>query len=124
MHGKHLLTLSGTPDCSIAQLATAAAYHCVWRFPLQAPAARRQFADLVSGLLTCLGPGSLAERDQGVNHPDFYDARRFETGGIELIVSIKDKSALENTFVNLRVHAACALIVRQIQKIDVAGARW
>jgi hypothetical protein len=41
--------------------------------------------------------------DQSVNHPDAYDLRLFRLDGAEFAVSLKDKGALQQTLVFLRV---------------------
>ena len=74
---------------------------CRWTFQLGDAASRETYEALRVGIRACGEPMS-AIRDQGVNHPDFYDAwvYRFDDGGLSL--SIKDKAALGETYVVLR----------------------
>ena len=73
---------------------------CRWTFDLGTPQSR----DIYDGLRAALAGCSDArpERDQGVNHPDFYDAWAFQIDGARVTLSIKDKSALGKTYVVLR----------------------
>ena len=74
---------------------------CRWSFDLGVPQSRQVFETLRADLAQC--PDLIdATRDDGVNHPDFYDAWAFRFPGMALSLSIKDKSALESTFVVLR----------------------
>lgn len=79
---------------------------CSWDYPYRAAAAMDGFAALTAQVQNCLGPQVEMIRDAPVNHPDFYDLRRFETGDLRLSVSIKDKVALARTYVFLRVTQA------------------
>lgn len=74
---------------------------CRWTFALGDAASRANYDDLQSRIKACAVPIN-ATRDQGVNHPDFYDAWIYEFEDGRLSVSIKDKSALGQTFVVLR----------------------
>ena len=83
-------------DCGHEALA------CRWTFDLGAPASRALFEDMRARIGAC-SKLDRAERDQGVNHPDFYDAWVFPLAATKVMVSIKDKSALEKTYVVLRL---------------------
>ena len=50
-----------------------------------------------------IGQQATLHIDQSVNHPDYYALRRYETAQADVSVSVKDKSALGNTFVFIRV---------------------
>lgn len=89
--------------CSVGQPPGTASYHCVWAFPLQKPAAYAKYKTMEQQTDACIGSQATPQDDQGVNHPDFYAARRFELQGAAVIVSVKDKSVLNRTLVNLWV---------------------
>ena len=77
--------------------------HCNWMFPYRAPAARTAFENLTRELTECLGPEAEMTTDQSVNHPDAYQLFQFDLLGREFAVSIKDKGALQQTHVFVRV---------------------
>ena len=87
----------------IAELSKRENYHCKWGFSYRAPAATAAFAAYEQALRQCLGDRATESRDPGVNHPDFYDRRLFQTDSFGVSVSLKDKAALMQTFVFLRV---------------------
>ncbi|MCP4317398.1 MAG: hypothetical protein GY789_15630 [Hyphomicrobiales bacterium] len=97
------LTLDDAADCTISPLQNGSAYNCVWEYPLKAPDAYRKFSAIGQNLQTCIGDRATVLKDKGVNHPDFYDARRYQMERANVTVSIKDKSALNSTFVNVWV---------------------
>lgn len=74
---------------------------CRWTFALGEPASRDLFAKIQDELGQCPNLINRA-RDQGVNHPDFYDAWVFEFPDATFSVSLKDKAALRQSFVVLR----------------------
>lgn len=95
------------PSTLAAQFAEGAdcgheALACRWTFDLGAPGSRTLFEDMRVGMGACSDLDA-AERDQGVNHPDFYDAWVFPMVSLRVMVSIKDKSALGETYVVLRL---------------------
>lgn len=91
---KQSLTLSG--DRQI---------HCSWSFDYRAEAAKHAFDRMIKEVAACLGNDARVTEDQDVNHPDFYDLTRFDTEGRTIAVSLKDKAALQQTYVFLRVTA-------------------
>lgn len=80
--------------------------HCGWPFDYRAPQASQAFQAVIQAVPNCLGASLQAEDDQDVNHPDFYDLRLFQTAQGEVGVSLKDKGALQQTYVFLRVTPA------------------
>ena len=82
-------------------LTGARALNCRWPFDYRAKAATDAFTDLINATTQCLNTDGLS--DQGVNHPDSYDLRTFTTETAQISISIKDKGALQQTFVFLRV---------------------
>ncbi|MEM8793247.1 MAG: hypothetical protein AAGE80_16620 [Pseudomonadota bacterium] len=89
--------------CGVALQADGKAPYCYWSFPLRAQEARSAFSRLESDLRTCLGSGLPYLPDQDVNHPDSYTAGSFQTNEAEIAISLKDKAALNQTLVFLRV---------------------
>ncbi|MEP2889464.1 hypothetical protein [Tateyamaria sp.] len=77
--------------------------NCGWPFAYRAPQAADTFEGLVVAVTQCLGDGAIVTTDLNVNHPDFYDLQTFRIGGQEIGVSLKDKAALSETYVFLRV---------------------
>ena len=77
--------------------------HCYWGFPYRSDDAAKMFQDMVADASACLGRGVTVMKDQSVNHPDAYDLRAFKLDEREIGVSIKDKGALQQTLVFLRV---------------------
>ncbi len=91
----------GFQDCAMSPEGGAHTA-CRWEFDLGNAPSRQAFAGLADRLDAC--PGLLAaERDQGVNHPDFYDAWHYRFDTSEITLSIKDKAALGATYVVLRL---------------------
>ena len=79
------------------------AFHCAWRFAYRDGGAQAAYGDFNRALEQCFGERARISRDQPVNHPDFYDQRRYRLEAAEVAVSIKDKVARESTYVFLRV---------------------
>ncbi len=77
--------------------------HCNWSFEYRSDVAGQAFEGLVTALATCLGPEATMTSDSSVNHPDAYDLRMFEQNGQEFAVSYKDKGALQQTLIFVRV---------------------
>jgi hypothetical protein len=86
--------------------AGVTAQHCAWGFEYRSNESAEFFETLFWAVSQCIGVGTKAEQDQSVSHPDFYDLRVFSTQEGEVGVSIKDKGALQQTYVFLRVQAA------------------
>lgn len=74
--------------------------HCGWAFDYRDAAAIDAFTQGLASLEGCFVQTT---PDQDVNHPDFYDLRLFEADGQEIGMSLKDKAALGQTYVFLRV---------------------
>ncbi len=104
--GDHVATrvLADATYCRITASSEDSAYYCAWAFPYRAEIAAETFDQLALGIGECVGPHATVHGDQGVNHPDFYDVRRFRTEAADVSVSIKDKVALDATYVFVRVH--------------------
>jgi len=62
-------------------------------------AATDAFERLNDAVIACLGPDATITQYQSVNHPDFYDLRLYLMADQEIGVSLKDKAALQQTYV-------------------------
>lgn len=93
---------AGISQCTRSlDLSGASALNCAWPFPFREGAARKTFDVAFAQLQSCFGAD--ASEDQPVNHPDFYDLRMFQTPQGEVGLSLKDKGALQQTYVFLRM---------------------
>ena len=97
------LKLEGSADCLVRQMIRSKSYGCTWEFRLGDADAYTRFDQLGQALRSCIGDRGTLSNDQSVNHPDFYDSRMFLLDNVKVSVSVKDKSALERTFVFLFV---------------------
>ena len=94
----------GPGSCDIALTLNAPSAHiCHWEFAYRAAEAAATFETFNQQIQTCLAGLSDEFKDQGVNHPDFYDLRQYQTQGAQVSLSIKDKGAMQRTFVFLRI---------------------
>ena len=100
------LTLAGASSCLVTKKSAQPSYHCAWEFPYRAAPAYDTFDDLVDRLDQCIGRQATLHSDRSVNHPDFYALRRFEMEQAQVSVSVKDKAALDRTFVFVRVQGS------------------
>ncbi len=75
---------------------------CRWEFDLGQGGSRTLFDTLSARMEACIASGSIA-RDPGVNHPDSYRVLILTRSGHVLTLVLKDKSALGQSFVTLRV---------------------
>jgi len=92
--------LTGAERCTLTQtLSGARAFHCAWKYPLRAPASNAAFNAFNETISACLIGSTEAFEDRGVNHPDSYRQHKHTTQDLVVSVSIKDKSALQATYV-------------------------
>ena len=99
------LMLPGAEDCALARsLSGAQIYHCAWIFAYRTSGAYGTFEAYNQSFQECFGSRAQLSNDQRVNHPDFYDLRQFQLDQVNVTLSIKDKSALQSTYVFVRVH--------------------
>ena len=75
---------------------------CQWSFDYRAKAAT-DFADRLWDHVTTCGAGSALTDDALVNHPDSYGLRGWSTDHATYYVTVKDKAALGQTNVALRI---------------------
>lgn len=95
------ITTSDVVTCtqSIA-LGGQSQLHCGWAFAYRDAAAQAAFQAGLQQLDQCF---EQTTPDQDVNHPDFYDLRLFISDDFEIGLSLKDKAALQETYVFLRI---------------------
>ena len=79
--------------------------HCRWAFAYRDPRAAAAYRALVTDLAHCVGPEQVTANaeDKAVNHPDTYDLRLMAITGGTAGISLKDKAALQQTLVFLRI---------------------
>ena len=77
-------------------------FHCRWDYSFRAPEAVKLMADINTDIERCLGVQSRKIED-GVNHPDTYEQRLYRLGDINISLSLKDKTALSQSFVSLQI---------------------
>lgn len=75
---------------------------CRWEFDLGRGGSRTLFDTLSARMEACIATGNIA-RDPGVNHPDSYRALILNRSRHVLTLVLKDKSALGQSFVTLRI---------------------
>lgn len=98
------LSSASTGTCSVTRsLSAPDGSVCQWEFDYRGPAAAQAFDRFTRLLSDCFQGRAREIRDQGVNHPDFYDLRQYRLDNAAVSVSIKDKGALRKTFVFLRI---------------------
>ena len=101
MQGSDINTAFADADCLTSLvLGGGTSYDCEWGGDYRSDAASEAFISLVDQDATC---GKLiTAQDQQVSHPDSYDLRQFNVNGTEVSVSLKDKGALNQTYVFFR----------------------
>ena len=88
-------------ECSTSLvLGGGTSFDCAWGFDYRSVEATLAFELLVEQVAEC---GELiTAQDQQVSHPDSYDLRQYSVDGKEVSVSLKDKGALNQTYVFFR----------------------
>ncbi len=93
-----------TAACSVSvDLSGAKSTNCNWAFSYRSDEAKNVFLNMLSVLSDCADPAFGIAADQQVNHPDFYDLRILRVDNGEVGLSLKDKVALQQTYVFLRL---------------------
>ena len=75
---------------------------CHWPFAFRKGQAR-VFADTLAQTLLACRDVSAPDTDQAVNHPDSYDAQVWRAAVARYSIAVKDKGALNQTLVFLRM---------------------
>ena len=76
-------------------------YHCAWEFDFRQSASEAYFKKISEVVSACAKRDETNEQSR-VNHPDSYDQLNFERSGETISISLKDKAALQKTYVFLR----------------------
>ena len=100
--------LADASGCSVRKTTQGNVYLCDWAFPHRAKQAYDRFESLARDVHDCLGERAVLHNDQSVNHPDYYALRRFETDRASVSVSVKDKAALDRTYVFVGIQGSKA----------------
>lgn len=108
--------LSADPLCDMIETATHAQSSsefvdgcnpagtvCRWEFDFRSRQAVLKFKDTVSSVLSCNEGTHQVQQDKPVNHPDTYSLRIIKTPKASVRISLKDKGALQKTYVFLQV---------------------
>jgi hypothetical protein len=74
-------------------------YHCAWKFPFRAAAALTFSNTYNQTIAACFADATQRVADLGVNHPDSYEQQQHVVEGAVIRVSVKDKGALQETYV-------------------------
>ena len=99
--------LADATSCQLAlQLGGKKQLICSWQFDYRDALATNQFIKLNNELRTYSGETFPVIEDLDVNHPDFYDLKTYTKLETSLAVSLKDKAALDQTYVFLRILGA------------------
>lgn len=97
------IPMAAEVTCAKGQALGGASFtHCGWPFEFRAPEATAAFEALQSALMACPNTQVRSFDDQLVNHPDSYDLKFYDRGRTEIAISIKDKGALQKTYIFLR----------------------
>jgi hypothetical protein len=104
-----LKPFSSADSCRISMsVSGGSVYHCAWKFPYRDTAAKDTFLSMNQTMRDCFVDGIETIEDQGVNHPDSYEQHKFLVDEIAVSVSIKDKSALQETYVFVGIEGIVA----------------
>lgn len=97
--------LSSVPCTKGIALGGAPFTHCAWPFAFRSITATHAFDATVAAIANCPDAQTRLTVDQPVNHPDSYDLRQLQFPGGEVGISIKDKGALAQTYVFIRIQS-------------------
>ena len=97
--------LGGLECAPYAELGSGQGVICEWGFEYRAERATQHYDTLVRRVSECFPDLDFDDDDQ-VNHPDTYTQAIFELPKVNLAVSLKDKAALSQTLVFLKITAS------------------
>lgn len=93
-------TLAGAAFCAMSRVDTGGrALHCAWPFEYRDPLATAAFDGFAGDILSCANSTDIMLEDRPVNHPDTFVQRQFAMNDIVISLSLKDKTALGETYV-------------------------
>lgn len=87
-------------------ISGAKSTNCSWAYPYRSEAAAREFAAMLDAVAGCAVRADDDAADAPVNHPDSYELHLFRAAGGEIGLSLKDKAALDATYIFLRTTPA------------------
>ena len=106
---RKITLINDAQTCQLAnQLSGGKELVCFWQYEYRNSEAAEQFWRLNIEFQELAGTESPAVEDLDVNHPDYYDLKTYNTNDAMVSVSLKDKAALDQTFVFLRVSKSTA----------------
>ena len=79
---------------------------CEWVYPYRSGDAVNIYQEITQDLRECFENNALLPDDQQVNHPDSYALFRVAVDGYVISASLKDKGALQETYVFVRLGPA------------------
>ena len=90
-------------SCVKAQvLGQGVTVNCRWGFDYRSAGLEESFEHLSDTIANCFKI-TAQKSDHPVSHPDYYKLRQYEASGRMISVSIKDKGALEHSFIFVSV---------------------
>lgn len=96
--------LPGAQFCQVSlSISGARALTCAWPFAFRDQAAGAEFESITAMLHGCAEVKTSLQDEPGVNHPDTYLQRHFLWDQVPVSLSLKDKSALHETYVFVTV---------------------
>lgn len=96
--------LPGAATCSLSTgTAGKQSHHCGWAFGYRSSAATRFFDELHQEIQQCWPTTEGTQTEPGVNHPDSYHLHKYALPEGHVTLSIKDKAALQQTYVFLGI---------------------
>lgn len=98
-------TLSADRCTTALSSLGAHSYHCSWEFAYRDPSATKSFEKIKQSLETCLKTSAQSE-ELGVNHPDSFDLVQYDLERAVVTLSLKDKGALQHSYVFIGIHKA------------------
>ncbi|MDJ0610886.1 MAG: hypothetical protein QNJ67_18055 [Kiloniellales bacterium] len=93
----------GEASCRVVTRPSGGISYCTWTFPYRSDEAAAAFEDFADQLESCFKPEAAQGGGPGVNHPDSYAQHRYTAGPASISLSLKDKAALDSTYVSVIV---------------------
>ncbi len=101
--------MRGADTCRMIRSSSGGnTFHCAWKFGYREKAAIASFNKVNQQLNDCFAQSIQRVKDEGVNHPDSYQQSEHVIDEVTVSVSIKDKGALQETYVFVGVQGRVA----------------